>query len=100
VDARQKRRRALARLAGVIVLVALPLIGLGAGPAAAGTTGATAPTTGVLASAGSPVGLLVAIGLAVLAVASVATAEWRRPRRRATDPRIRHRIASLLDRTP
>jgi hypothetical protein len=47
-----------------------------------------------------PLGLLTAAGLSLLAVGWVLTVERRRPRRRATDPALRHRIAALLDRTP
>jgi hypothetical protein len=45
-------------------------------------------------------GLLAAIGLSLVAVGFVLGGERRRLRRRATDPRTRHRIASLIDRTP
>lgn len=44
--------------------------------------------------------LIVALALISAAVAALLVGERGRPRRRATDPRTRDRIASLLDRTP
>ncbi|HEU5151225.1 MAG TPA: hypothetical protein VFU19_12045 [Iamia sp.] len=46
------------------------------------------------------VGLVLAACLSLFAVGGFLVAEWRRPRRRATDPALRHRVSSLLDRTP
>jgi hypothetical protein len=46
------------------------------------------------------VSVLVALGLALVAIGAVLLGGRRHPNRRSTDPGRRDRISSLLDRTP